>query len=135
MRPTPQPIAAYPRPLSGKRWLDIALRSLHLVGLLGVGGGMVYDVAMSEVLPWLWLTALTGLAMVSLSLWSNRRWLRQLRGIAILVKLVILALIPLFPEQGVGLLIGVTLLSGVVAHAPGSVRYYSPRHRRGVDDD
>ncbi len=71
--------------------------------------------------------------MVLLSLWSNGIWLVQLRGQAILLKLLLLLLIPLIPDLGAELFIVVIVISGLISHAPAKTRYYSLYHRRQID--
>ena len=115
------------------RHLNIALRVLHLIGMLGSGGGILFGVASNLVSPWLWLTVLSGAGLMSLSIYSSRLFLIQLRGQVILLKIVILLFILYTDGADLALLIGVTLLSGVIAHAPGNVRYYSIYHRCQID--
>ncbi|MDH3355011.1 MAG: hypothetical protein OEL79_07340 [Chromatiales bacterium] len=115
------------------RILNITFRSLHLVGLLGSGGGILFDVIPERVMPWLWLTILSGLALTLLSIWSGKIFLIQLRGMVILLKMAMLLLILYTDGADLILLIGATLLSGFIAHAPGDIRYYSIFHGRRVD--
>ncbi|MFC1684218.1 hypothetical protein ACFL0R_01950 [Pseudomonadota bacterium] len=117
----------------GQRWLNIGLRTLHLIGLAGVGGGYFYAVADQRWLGFLYLTLGSGLVLMLLSLWSNAIWLVQLRGQAILLKLLLLVLIPFWPEQQAVLMVVVIVISGLVSHAPGDVRYYSLFHGRRIE--
>ncbi len=115
------------------RLLNIALRTLHLIGILGVGGAIIFNVAAAQVAPWLWLTLLSGAGLMSLSIGSNRLFLIQLRGLVILLKLILLALILYTDGADLVLLIAITLLSGIIAHASGNIRYYSIFHGRRID--
>lgn len=67
------------RSFYGKRWLDILLRTVHLIGLLGVAGGVLFNAPQSLWLPYFLTTILSGSAMVLLSLWSNGNWILQNR--------------------------------------------------------
>lgn len=121
------------RSFAAQRWLDVVLRTLHLVGLAGVGGSFLQpsiDPGGQLFLP---LTLGSGCVMVLLSLWSNGIWLVQLRGQAILLKLLLLLLIPLIPDLGAELFIVVIVISGLISHAPAKTRYYSLYHRRQID--
>ena len=115
------------------RNLNIALRTLHLIGMLGVGGGILFNVESSLVAPWLWLTVLSGAGLMSISIYSSRLFLIQLRGLVILVKISMLILIIYTDGADLALLIGITLISGIIAHAPGNIRYYSVIHGRRID--
>ena len=121
------------RGFRGRRWLNIGLRSLHLVGTAGVGGGFLYQAPAAGWMPYLALTVASGLAMVALELWANGIWLLQLRGQAVVLKLVLMGLIGWWPAFGPHLLVAVVLISGVVSHAPARVRYYSIFHGRRLD--
>ncbi len=121
------------RTFAGQRGLSILLRTLHLLGIAGVGGGYFYAVVDESWLAFLYLTLVSGLMMVLLSIWSNGIWLLQLRGHAILLKVLLLMLMPVWPEQRTALLVAVILISGLIAHAPGDVRYYSIFYRRRIE--
>ena len=117
----------------GQRWINIGLRTLHLIGIAGVGGGYFYPAADQSWLDFLYLTLISGLMLMLLSIWSNGIWLVQLRGQAILLKLLLLVLIPFWPEQQAALMVVVIVISGLISHAPGDVRYYSLFHGRRVE--
>ena len=111
----------------------MSLRTLHLVGVAGLGAGFLYAAADESWLLYFYLTQVTGILMVLVALYRNFIWLIQLRGQAVLFKLLLLGLIPLFPELKAVLLILVVLVSGWISHAPGRVRYYSIYHRGQLD--
>jgi hypothetical protein len=116
-----------------QRWVNISLRTLHLIGLAGVGAGYLFSTADAGGAAYLWLIMASGLGLVLISVWSNAIWLIQLRGQAILLKLVLLAMIPLFPAWGALLFIAVIVISGLISHAPGDIRYYSIFHRKRIE--
>lgn len=118
------------RDLPGGRWLRIVLRTLHLIGIAGVGAAYLYDVDEALWQPYLLLTIFSGLALLLSEVWSHGIWLIQLRGLSILVKCAVLGVGLLLPHSASPLvLILVVAISGVIAHAPGRVRYYSLWHR------
>lgn len=121
------------RSFRGIRGLNIALRTLHLIGIAGIGGAYLYPVDHHAWQPYLWLTVLSGLGLVAVSLYGNGIWLIQLRGLVILLKLLLLSLLTFLPEVAFQGGIVVIVLSSVIAHAPGKWRYYSPWHRRCVE--
>jgi len=76
---------------------------------------------------------LSGVLFVGLEIWSNGIWLIQLRGLAITLKLFFILLIYFFPDYSVFLLITVIIISGIISHAPGDIRYYSLFHKKRLD--
>ncbi|MGD8708979.1 MAG: hypothetical protein PVF40_01215 [Ectothiorhodospiraceae bacterium] len=121
------------RRLPAQRWLKITLRTLHLLGTAGVGGAFLYGAAESAWMPYLWLVIASGAGMLALEVWSNGIWLIQVRGLAIGLKLVLLAAIAWADAPALPLFVAVIAISGVISHAPGDVRYFSPWHGRRVE--
>jgi hypothetical protein len=121
------------RDFRGRRWLDICLRTLHLVGLAGLGGLCAYAIDGDYWNAFSHLTLWSGVGLAGIAIWSNGVWLLQLCGQAVLFKLGLLALIPLQPDYRLHLLLLVVVISGVISHAPSSVRHYSWIYRRRLD--
>ena len=114
------------RKLPGKRWLSIVLRSLHLVGIAGLAGAYLFDQPESTWYPYLLLGVGSGVLMVAKELWVDSIWLYQLRGQLVLLKLLLLGCGVFWLESAEAwIYILVILVSGVISHAPGKVRYYS----------
>ena len=109
------------------------MRTLHLLGMAGLGGGYFYAAADEAWLSFLYLTLASGAALMLLSIWSNGIWLVQMRGHAILLKVFLLVLMLVWPEQRMLLLVAVIVISGLISHAPGDVRYYSIFHGRRIE--
>ena len=123
---------AQSRAFWGQRWVSISLRSLHLLGIAGVGGAFLFNLPEQQWLAYMVLTIATGSAMMVMEIWSNGIWLIQLRGLATLLKLLLLAMTFLVGLQPY-ILVFVILISGVMSHAPGKVRYYSIFHRKIIN--
>lgn len=117
------------RGFRGKRWVNISLRSLHLLGMLGAGSGVLFSLPDAMWINYFWMLVISGSLMVVIELWTSAVWLVQLRGLSTVVKLGLLSLMPLI-EQDAVILFSVVLISGVFAHAPANIRYYSVYHRR-----
>ncbi|MCP3668451.1 MAG: hypothetical protein GY696_39205 [Gammaproteobacteria bacterium] len=117
----------------GQRWVNIGLRTLHLVGLAGLGAGFLYAAADLSWQLYYKITLYSGLGLMLIAIWNHGVWLLQLRGQAILFKLLLLLLMPLFPGWEKTILLLIILISGVISHAPGKVRYYSLWHRRHLE--
>lgn len=116
-----------------KRWSKVSLRTLHLLGVAGVGGGVLLGTEQALWLNYWYLALLSGTLMMLMDVISNRLWLVQVRGLAVGLKLILLVLIGVAPAWDRALLVLVIIISSVVSHAPGAVRYYSLYHRRVIN--
>lgn len=110
--------------LTPRRALSVLLRTAHLVAFAGLLGGHVFDVDPVRLVPWLVATVLTGAGMMALELVASVDWLGTGKGLAVLVKLGLLATVPVFWEQRVAILLAVVILSGVASHMPRQFRHY-----------
>lgn len=124
-------VPPHKRPLPGKRWLSIILRSLHLVGIAGLAGAYLYSLPEAVWEPYLLLGVGSGFLLLARELYVDGIWLLQLRGQLVLFKLLLLGFgLFWFDQSEAWIYIVVILISGVISHAPGKVRYYSLWHRR-----
>ena len=117
----------------GQRWANICLRTLHLIGVAGLGGGFLYPAAGEDWRIYLDLVVWSGVGLVAIAIWNNGIWLLQLCGQAVILKLLLLALIPFYPDLRLPLLLAVIVISGVVSHAPAGVRHFSIIHGRRLE--
>lgn len=104
--------------------VNIALRTAHLTVFGILVGGHVFDVEPSRLLPFLLATIVTGAGLMVLELASTCAWLFMGKGVAILLKLVLLLMVPLFWEHRVALVVAVVVLASVSSHMPSRFRYY-----------
>jgi hypothetical protein len=118
-----------------KRWTKISLRTLHLVSVAGVGGGVLFALEKDLWLHYWWLALVSGTFMMLMDITANTVWVVQVRGIAIIVKLMLLLLLGLHPGWDNFLLVMMIIISAVISHAPGKVRYYSLYHLRVINSD
>jgi hypothetical protein len=118
-----------------KRWTKIGLRTLHLVSVAGVGGGVLFALEKDLWLHYWWLALVSGALMMLVDITANTMWVVQVRGVAIIVKLMLLILLGLHPGWDNLLLVTIIIISAVISHAPGKLRYYSLYHRRVIDSD
>lgn len=113
------------RDFFGRVLLINLLRALHLVGVVGLGAAALGIRPVSETTIFLGILVASGIFIAALDRWANSAYFCQLSGLAVLLKVLLLA--------GVGMLAGFNavlfwaLLVGSVlmAHAP---RWF--RHRR-----
>ena len=73
-------VPPHKRPLPGKRWLSIILRSLHLVGIAGLAGAYLYSLPEAVWGPYLLLGVGSGFLLLARELYVDGIWLLQLRG-------------------------------------------------------
>ena len=117
---------------SVKRWSKISLRTLHLLASAGVGGGILFGLEYQLWLHYWWLALASGALMILIDVLANPVWIVQVRGLVILIKLVLLALLGNNPAWDSVLLVIIIIISAVISHAPGKLRYYSLYHRRVI---
>ena len=115
-----------------KRWTKISLRTLHLVSVAGVGGGILFGLDKAVWVNYWWLALASGVLMMAIDIVSNPVWLVQVRGLVIYLKLVMLAILGAYPQWGGTLLLMIIILSAVISHAPGKLRYYSVYHNKVI---
>lgn len=121
------------RVLPGARAWSIACRTLHIAAFGMVLGGHAFAVEAGKLLPWMWVTILSGVGLMALELYGGGLyWLFLGKGISVLVKLALLLLIPLFWEQRVPLLLLVVGIASVGSHMPSRFRHYSILHGRAI---
>ena len=118
-----------------KRWTKISLRTLHLLAVAGVGGGILFALDKDMWINYWWLAMASGVLMMLMDIISNPVWLLQIRGLVILAKLVLLAFLGSYPAWDSTLLIVIIIVSGIISHAPGKLRYYSVYHRKVITSD
>lgn len=121
-----------PRPVPGARIMRTLLRTAHLIAAGALYGGHVYGVEAERLVPALAAVLATGGAFLGLEVYQASVWLVQIRGVATLLKLTLVAAVALFWELRVPLLTLAVIIGGVSSHMPGRWRYYSVLHGRVV---
>ena len=81
-----------------KRWTKISLRTLHLVSVAGVGGGILFGLDKAVWVNYWWLALTSGVLLMAIDIVSNPVWLVQVRGLAIYLKLVLLGMMGVCPQ-------------------------------------
>ncbi len=126
----PEPVRTLPY---ARAW-NIAFRTAHIAVTGIVFGAHVFQVDEERLLTWLYLlTIFTGICLVVVEIYPSCRWCYQGRGVAVLVKLALLCLIPWFWNYRVLILVTVIVIASVGSHMPRRFRYYSFIHRRILD--
>jgi len=88
----------------------------------------VYGLPAARLLPALLATVVTGGAFAALECYHAPIWLVQLRGVATVVKLLLVACVALRWELRVLLLTAAIAIGSVASHMPGRLRYFSILH-------
>tara|TARA_Y100000310_G_scaffold151157_1_gene150683 strand:+ start:163 stop:606 length:444 start_codon:yes stop_codon:yes gene_type:complete len=117
----------------GQRWVNIGLRTVHLVGITVLGASLltIEDQYLRQGAALAVLAS--GLGLAALYTFSNGTWLIQLSGQAVIAKLALVAAMIIWPACALVLFFVVIGLSTMISHAPASVRHYSLYHRRRLD--
>jgi hypothetical protein len=118
-----------------KRWSKISLRTLHLLAVAGVGGGILFALEKDLWINYWWLALVSGVLMMVMDIAANPVWIVQVRGVVIIIKIILLALMVSYPAWGSFLLLVIIIISAVISHAPGKLRYYSCYHRRVISSE
>ena len=110
------------RDFPGRRWLLVALRSLHLVGVVLVGSALLtgHDEYRRGAAA---LMLLTGLGLYGIEVWSKPRHAVELAGLFIPLKLLGVAAMVVLPQLAAGLFWLLLVASSVVSHAPAHFRH------------
>lgn len=125
------------KPLSEKRfWLQrlskTSLRALHILGVVGLGGGVLLHVDSSLWGHYWQLAMITGVILVLWEIVRDWRWLIQLKGVLTLVKVALLGLFMPLTNYQPELFVVMLLLSVIVSHGPAGLRHYSIIHRKQI---
>ena len=115
-----------------ERTLRTTLRTLHVLAVGAYFGGHVFSVAPERLIPALVGVVVTGGLFALFETVCAPVWIVQIRGVATLVKLLLLASVPLFWAQRLWILALIMAIGVVITHAPSQIRYYSVLHRRVV---
>lgn len=100
------------------RLANVACRAVHLVGVSLLVGGAVWDVEWARLQHALWLTIASGLGLLFLEVAADPAWLREGRGLAVVLKLAPLGLMPLAPDRRGTLLVAAVVIGAVGSHMP-----------------
>jgi hypothetical protein len=114
-----------PRVVPAHRLLGVALRTAHILTFSVLLGGHLFEIDSAQLVPFLVGAIASGTAMMALELGSTCAWLFMGKGLAVVVKLMLLALVPLCWAERVPILVLVVIIASVGAHMPSRFRHYS----------
>lgn len=113
-----------PRHFPGQRYVKICLRACHVLCVSVFVGGYIFQQADVVLQPWLIASLLTGLCLFCVDIYSSLAIIFETRGMVILIKLSLLALVPIYADMGAWLLAVILLLSVISSHLPGRYRHF-----------
>ncbi len=117
------------RRLPYARAWNVGARTVHLAATGTLLGGHVFGVAADTLWLWLWVAMASGAVMLAVELYTSFDWLAQVGGLAVVLKLALLCVIPFAWSERVPILFVVVVIAGVGAHMPGRFRHYSLLYR------
>lgn len=112
------------------RFLDIALRTAHVLVISVLFGGAVFSIPEDQLVPWQHLAMATGAVLIVSEIFHHTHWLTQIRGLMVLIHAGLLGLAILRPDLAVIFLSSSLILGLVGSHLPKKIRYWSYTHRR-----
>jgi hypothetical protein len=114
-----------PRTIPHARLFNISCRTVHLAGFSLLLGGHAWGVEADRLLPALWVTIVSGLALVALESHASARWLFEGRGLMVVLKLGLLLVVPFAWENRLPILLAVVAIASVGSHMPARFRHAS----------
>jgi hypothetical protein len=120
------------RPVPGARTIRVALRTAHLAAFATLYGGHWYEVVPERLVPALVATLATGGALTAFEMYRAPVWPLQVRGLATLLKIILVAAVAVAWNARLWLLTAAIVIGGVTSHMPGRFRYYSLAHGRVI---
>ena len=116
------------------RALRTTLRTAHLLAFGTLYGGHVYSISVQRLWPALFATLASGGALMLLEIYRTPIWLGQVRGVATLAKIGLVAAVAAYWDSRLWLLTVAAIIGGVVSHMPGRYRYYSLIYGRPIGE-
>lgn len=107
------------------RWLNVALRTLHLLAVVALAVEVLGNEPQAEVSRLIaLLVVLSGLAMFVLDFLRNSGHLREVAGVAVLFKLALCGWMVLQPSLVVPIFWALVFVSSLISHAPKNFRHH-----------
>lgn len=131
MSDTPVILPHMPKPKDSEleRWFAIVLRSVHLAGVVWLGGYVVMGQPVDRAPALLMLAS--GLLMLAMDLRAGRIALGEVAGGFVLVKLALVAWMALDTRQVSWIFWVLVVGSSIASHAPKGFRHWPTPRRRG----
>ena len=112
------------RNFRGRVALITVMRALHMVGVVGCGAALLGARPIAETEAYALLLTASGASIVLLDLWANPEYFRQLSGLAIMLKLLLLAASIWLVGIQAAIFWAVLVGSVMLSHAPKRLRHF-----------
>ena len=115
------------------RFLDIALRAVHVLVISLLFGGEAFKVSGSQLILLQHLAVVTGGALIVSEVYHRPHWLTQIRGVMVLVHAGLLGLAIARPGLAVPCLTAALVVGLAGSHMPKKFRHWSYTLRRAEE--
>lgn len=114
------------RDLPHRRLILNLLRAAHIVCFSLLIGGLYFELPVEQWRPWLIGAVLSGLGLFAVDLYGSFAALFEVRGVSVLLKLGMLALLPMLQgDARIGGLIFIIFFSSMISHSGRRFRHHS----------
>jgi hypothetical protein len=107
------------------RFVDIALRTAHVLVISILLGGEVFNVPASQLFPLQRLAVVTGGALIISEIFHRPHWVTQIRGVMVFVHAGLLGLAIARPDLAVPCLLSALVVGMAGSHLPKKIRHWS----------
>lgn len=112
-----------PRDFPLRRAIRTVLRTLHILATGVLLGGHIFGQSKEQLIGWLVGSIVSGGLLLATDLHSSFALLFQVRGLLTILKLLLVAMVFVFWQGRVPLLILALVIGGIGSHMPGKMRY------------
>lgn len=108
------------RDFPGKRWLNVCLRTVHLIAIVLFGAALL---GAGSIVWSASIVIVSGGLMFAIDTWAHPGHLREVAGFGVVVKLLLVGFAVGQPQLAQPLFWVLLVLSTLLSHAPGSIRH------------
>ena len=115
------------------RFLDIVLRTAHVLVISVLFGGAVFKIPAAQLSPWKYLAIVTGGALIVSEILHSRHWPYQGRGVMVFIHVGLFSLAGFQPGLAIPCLLAALVVGMLGSHMPKKLRHWSFIHGRVQD--
>ena len=112
-----------PRDFPYRRSVIILFRTVHILAAGVLLGGYIFNQSPAMLEPWLWGTVISGLLILAADIHASLAVIFEVRGIAVLLKIILLFLAAIYWEKRVLILIIALAIGAISSHMPKQYRH------------